>query len=195
MGPSPQQDHEGPSTGAHMPLMWTSALKGWAHLCQLPVWPEEEAGECRAEPPPRPATVAGKPRWGSAQVWASPGGGLCFQGPLLLRLSRGVSVLSRQGLRDDSQRGQALCQPANTRLQCVEAPSELASKSRGQGSAVEPQLELSLLAFTPYHLTSAPLLPGGCASSREPLGSLKFFGVGDRGYTYKPLSADIPTVS
>lgn len=44
MGPLPHQDHEGPGTGAHMLLMWTSPLKGWALLSQLPVWPEEEAG-------------------------------------------------------------------------------------------------------------------------------------------------------
>lgn len=60
MGPLPHQDHEGPCTGAHMLLMWTSPLKGWALLSQLPAWPEEEAG---GQPGPW-ATVAGKLRWG-----------------------------------------------------------------------------------------------------------------------------------
>ena len=36
--------------GAHVLLMWTPPLKGWALLSQPPVWPEEEAERGQLHP-------------------------------------------------------------------------------------------------------------------------------------------------
>lgn len=43
MGPSLHSDHEGPGPSAHMLLMGTAPLKGWALLTQLPALAKEEA--------------------------------------------------------------------------------------------------------------------------------------------------------